>query len=472
MNRHERFFPQAAAAGAEDDLGVEQAFLGALLMAQYGHSTQHLIERLTADDFSHDVHRIIFGSIQDLARQDKAPTLPLLAPLLEGIRAAPGVTAVAYLGHLLTASAPLPHAVSYAKAIREKAARRQLLAIGEMITASRDVPSINVSQHVGDIMDRLDAVSATLRERAASTSNFDQASSEVIQSLRAGPPEIIKTGLTDLDRMLGGWHRKELTILAARPGMGKSAFLFSSALSAAKQGTSSLIFSMEMPTKMVTQRMLSDAVWNRQTPIPYETFSRGLSEWDIQRLEEARQKNLKLPITIDDQPGLSASEIRSRVKRHIERLDAAGQRLDVVIIDHLGKVKASDRYAGHKVHETGEKTNAFAEMGKELDVAVIAAHQLNRGVEGRENKRPGLSDLRDSGDVEQDAETVMFLYRPAYYLQQRVDGVTKDDERKQLLSEVAHDLEAIIAKNRNGACGTVEMFIDIGSNAVRDGARR
>ena len=106
----------------------------------------------------------------------------------------------------------------------------------------------------------------------------------------------------------------------------------------------------------------------------------------------------------------TVSEIRARTKRHIDRLDAAGQRLDVVVVDHLGKVKASDRYAGNKVHGMGEKTNALAEMAKGLGIAVVCAHQLNRRVEARDNKRPALADLRDSGNIEEDAETVMFLH--------------------------------------------------------------
>ena len=156
----------------------------------------------------------------------------------------------------------------------------------------------------------------------------------------------------------------------------------------------------------------------------------------------------------------------------MEKLDRIGRHVDVIGIDHLNKVRASDRYAGNMVHETGEKSAAFAEMAKELDAAVVAAHQLNRAVETRENKRPGLSDLRDSGNVEQDAETVIFLYRPAYYLERaRENSVAAEDERKDRLAECQNTLEAIIAKNRNGPCLTLEFFADMASNVVRDMSR-
>ncbi len=485
MNLMERDFRRDATDGLKAtprEVEIEQSFLGSLLKAEYGFSTSHLVERLTPSDFAIDVHQVIFGAITTLARQDQAPTFRLLAPLLEGAMATPSKTAVAYLGNLLSVAAPEAHVSGYAKAISASSARRQLGHLASCALESAKDPNCDVPLQISDMMDRLDAASATLRDRRPSVSSFGRGAAEVVAGLAIGPKDLIKTGLSDLDRLLCGWHRKELTIIAARPGMGKSAFLFSSFLSAAKQGTSSLIFSMEMPTEMVVKRMLSDAVWNELTPIPYEMFTRRVLDQHLRyRLQEAAARHEQLPITIDDQVGLTVSEIRTRTKRHIERLDASGQRLDCVIIDHLGKMRANDRYAGNKVHETGEKTNALAEMAKELDIAVVCAHQLNRGPENRDIKRPNLADLRDSGDVEQDAETVLFLYREAYYLQQRGESKSSEDggkkekkmteeERRILLDECKNDLEVIIAKNRNGPCATADLFIDIGSNAVRNGS--
>lgn len=489
MNRHERHFQTAAAQTTQspgaDAVGVEveQAFLGSLLLAEHGHVTAHLAESIVPDDFVADVHRIIFEAIQTLAKRDQPPTTMLLVPLLEGIRAAPDMTAAAYLGRLLSVAAAPGHAKGYAKAIKLRSARRQIKLAADVALAASNSQNEDVLQQIGDIMGCLDSASAALRDRRPSVSDFGQAASSVISVLRRGQPEIIKTGLPPMDKVLAGWHRKELSIIAARPGMGKSAFLFSAFLSAAKVKTSSLIFSMEMPTDMVTKRMLSDAVWNRETPIPYERYAhRDLPSHEIDRLEGVAKKNARLPMTIDDQVGLTVSEIRTRTKRHMDKLDNAGHRLDCVVIDHLGKIRASDRYAGNKVHETGEKTNALAEMAKELDVAVVCAHQLNRGPENRDNKRPTLADLRDTGDVEQDAETVILLFRQAYYLQQRGgdhahddhdDGAKKskkkmtEEERVALLEEVKNELEAIVAKNRNGPCTTVDLYIDVGSNVVR-----
>jgi replicative DNA helicase len=134
-------------------------------------------------------------------------------------------------------------------------------------------------------------------------------------------------------------------------------------------------------------------------------------------------------------------------------------------------VRASSRYAGNVVAETGEISNGLAALAKDLNVAVLAMHQLNRAVEGREDKRPQLSDLRNSGDIEQDADMVAFLYRPAYYLERRrYEKKEDDDERKELLKERQHDLEVIVSKNRNGPICTIDLFCDVASNVVRNKA--
>lgn len=469
MNRHESWnHATKPARYSLEDIGLEQAILGALLLVEYGHSTQHLVERISVEDFSRDEHRAIFGAIQSLIAKGQAPTLALLRPLLLGGEASSEI--LAYLGELISASAPPAMAPAYVRALKEKAARRQIMDIAGFATTSAQNPAADLTECAAHIVDRIDTVCSTIRERKPTLVPMQQAAPAVAAALgKTG--EQIRTGLRELDAILGGWHRKELSIIAGRPSMGKSALLFSAYRAAARLGTSSLIFSLEMPTEAVVKRMLSDAVWNELTPIPYVKAMRGdLTAHEIDRMTAASKKLAELPLAIDDQGGLTVSEIRVRAKRHIERLDAAGQRLDVVVVDHLGKIQASDRYAGHRVHEMGEKTNALAEMAKELNVAVVCAHQLNRGVEGRDNKRPTLADLRDSGNIEEDAETVMFLYRPAYYLERtRESDTKKEDERKDKLAECANDLEVIVAKNRNGPCCAVEFFIDLANNVVRDG---
>jgi replicative DNA helicase len=294
---------------------------------------------------------------------------------------------------------------------------------------------------------------------------------ERMEKLRTGEvPESIHTGLLDLNKIMGGWHRGELAVIAARTSMGKTAFILSSLRQAAIRGTSSIFFSMEITADQAGCRLLSDTLWNSQTPISYERIDQHkIDRQDVDRLDGAAAEISGLPLIVDDQRGLTVSEVGARARRVRDDMARKGKKLDVICIDHLGKMQASSRYAGNKVHETGEKTNALAQLALDLDVAVIVLQQLNRGPEGREEKRPGLSDLRDSGNIEEDADTVSFLYRPAYYLDRiKYDDQEKEDKRIDLLEKKRNVLELIVAKNRRGPICNKEFFIDIASNAIRD----
>ena len=174
---------------------------------------------------------------------------------------------------------------------------------------------------------------------------------------------------------------------------------------------------------------------------------------------------------INEQAGLSMAEIAAFTRTAAQMFERQGRELGLVIVDHIGKVKPSTNYRGNKVHEVGEISNALATLAKRENVAVLALCQLNRGVERRENKRPGLADLRDTGDIEQDADAVMFAYRHAYYLErQKEENDDKERARVKALELTRNDLELIIAKQRNGMTGVVELYVDMASNVVRNAA--
>jgi replicative DNA helicase len=173
---------------------------------------------------------------------------------------------------------------------------------------------------------------------------------------------------------------------------------------------------------------------------------------------------------IEAQGDLSAAEIAARTRKVATDLERAGKRLGLVIIDHLGKVRPTKNYRGNRVMEVGEISNAMANLAKAEKVAVLCLHQLNRAVEGRENKRPTLADLRDSGNIEQDADLVLFAYRPGYYLERAKDDEGSDGEalRRSQLEAKRHVLELAIAKQRNGETTTIELFCDMPCNVIRD----
>jgi replicative DNA helicase len=200
-----------------------------------------------------------------------------------------------------------------------------------------------------------------------------------------------------------------------------------------------------------------------------------VNDAQAERVIEAERGLRDLPLHIDPAPGLTVSQIASRARRHKQSLERKGRRLGLLIVDHMHIVRPSNRYSGKRVNEVGEISAALKGLAKELDVPVLALAQLSRQGENRDDKRPAMADIRDSGTIEQDADAIVFLYREAYYLERETPS-TADREQAQIrrLKDVKDQLEAIVAKQRNGPTGTVNLFCDIACNAVRDlgGERR
>lgn len=449
------------------NLQIEQGIIGTLLIdPRHIHAAQ----MLTSGDFYWTEHAQIFSLITAAAAEGRALSPATLAPQIGDLRFG-DMNAGTYLIKLVGSCADPVMLPEYIAAVRELAARRAMIALADSIKNFAEAPKGALAPFVGDTIATLDAISAALRSKRQSMHHAGDLALQTVENLKSGKkPESISTGLRDLDRITGGWHRRELAVIAGRPSMGKSAFALSTLRLAAMHGATSLFFSLEMQDEAVSMRLLSDGVFNRQTPIPYSRMDqRKVDEHELNRLHSVSEDLLNLPMHIDTQRGLSVAEIGARARRKRDELERNGQRLDLICVDHLGKVQSSDRYAGNKVHETGEKTNALANLAGELDVAVIALTQLNRGVEGRDDKRPGMSDLRDSGNIEEDADTVSFLYRPAYYLERtKIDDPEKDEKRLNMLEIKRNTLELIVSKNRRGPICTQEFFIDVASNVVRD----
>lgn len=284
---------------------------------------------------------------------------------------------------------------------------------------------------------------------------------------KVGPP----SGFTDLDRETGGWPLAQLSIVAGRPGMGKSAFATSCALNAAKAGANVLIFSLEMTAEQIGARLLTDLAYTSIDPVKYQRRSGGLAERHRNLIEQASKRLQALSIKVCDRSGITVEDIAVLSRMHAQELRQKGKTLDLVMVDHIGLITPTDAYRGNRVREVAEATQGLANLAKRLDIPVVGLCQLNRAVEGRENKRATLSDLRDSGAIEEDASLVMMLYRPAYYLErERFDDREKEAKRLELLDACRHKLEIGIEKNRNGPPGRVDLFVDIGANAVRNAA--
>jgi replicative DNA helicase len=248
--------------------------------------------------------------------------------------------------------------------------------------------------------------------------------------------------------------------------MAKTAFALSIMRNMAGASHRCLFFSLEMGDVALTTRMISDEIWRPNRRLSYWQISSGkMREERFQEVVDAGRRLAELPIRIEQQPGLTIAQIGARARQYKRRFG-----LKALFVDHLGLIKPSGRYAGNKVYETGEATMSLKALAKELGIPIFLLAQINRGVEQRDDKRPGLSDLRNSGDIEQDADTVMMLYREAYYLARKepLAGSAEFIIWSDAMEKVQNRLDVGIEKQRSGPVGNVRLFVDIASNAVRD----
>lgn len=281
-------------------------------------------------------------------------------------------------------------------------------------------------------------------------------------------------GSRELANVMGGWRRGRFYVLAGRPGMGKTTTGLSWLLRTAAKGHGVMFFSLEMGRSELTEIALCDIAYDRRSRIEYRDISATAVtkpgfEQKFEAIAAASRKLSSMPFVISDKAGQTIAEIRSQAQQYAQRLAAEGKRLEVVCIDHLNLIRASDRYQGSKTAETEEVSMALKQLAKELQCAVLCLCQLNRGVEGREEKRPNLSDLRWSGAIEQDADVVMFVYREAYYLERtKHDDMAEENDRLSRLERTRNKLEVTFGKHRGGPCPVLEFYCDMGCGAVRD----
>jgi replicative DNA helicase len=290
------------------------------------------------------------------------------------------------------------------------------------------------------------------------------------ERIRAGVPDegAISTGFAALDGVTGGLHKGESSIIGARPGMGKTAIAVQVAANVSRNRKGTAFFSLEMPRGSLTLRLVAERLYAPDRPIPYTNIARGLlSDDELRWARSAAQEMKDWPLVINDAPGLTPAEIEAHARVAAAQLERKGYSLDLVIVDHLHKVR--EPRASSKVHELTEISAALAEMSKRLNVAVLSQAQLNRSVESRDDKRPSLADLRESGAIEQDADLVMFLYREDYYVaRQRCSNAINEADRQRELDSLQGKLELAIAKQRNGPLANIDLWCDLACNVIRD----
>lgn len=447
-------------------LEVEQIVLGMLLQDTRYLDAWHL----TSSDFAEPLHIEMFEQIEAAHARGEPHNVTTMAALLHHVEPIRNdLTVPEYIRGIFTKS--IREAVpGIHKMLKDFANRRRAQAIGQQLIWASTEQQQPISEAFTDAVSQIDGALSATRERRTKA-QLGKAMVESLEAMRSDTGTTrLPIGLNSLQRVLGGWHRGQFIIIAGRPGMGKSMLVQSMMLRSAQQAAGVMMFSLEMTTDELAKRGMSDLSYTHEDPIPYQSASNGMSDRHFDRWSRAAAKYETLPFMVDDQRNLTVAEIAARARQQQNEWESIGGSLDLVVVDHLGLIKPSDRYRSNKVQEIGEISNGLATLAKDLDVAVVALSQLNRATEGRDNKRPTLADLRNSGDLEQDAHVVAFAYREAYYLErmQYDAGSQQELDRQARLDATRNTMEFLIAKNRNGPTDMVPLFCDPSCNVVRD----
>jgi replicative DNA helicase len=452
---------------------AEQALLGAILINDA--ALDAVANIVFADDFYEPLHGFLFERMAHAREQGRRITVQLVGALLsEETKCADigGLTVSQYVARLAAEATTIINAPDFARCIVENADRRRIIEAADTLALAARSQSSPASLAVEGI-EILDGITVRYSNAHLTNTAFETAAERSIERMQAAMQckDItgISTGLRDLDEKLNGLQRGDFIILAGRPGMGKSGVAISSLRQTGERGTNALLFSLEMSAESVSDRMLSDACFHTRSAIAYFDIARGrVSNEQAEAVIDAQRSLGSLPVRIDPQGGLTVGQIAARSRRHKQRLERQGKTLDLLVVDHLHIIKPSTRYSGNRVAEITEISAGLKTLAKELNVPLVALAQLSRTVETRDDKRPALADLRDSGSLEQDADVIIFLFREAYYLQMALNDPARDQARIARLAEVKNVLEAHVAKQRNGPIGTVRLFFDPASNAARN----
>ncbi|MCO5147533.1 MAG: replicative DNA helicase [Aquamicrobium sp.] len=461
---------------------IEQDVLGSLLLTNDFRRVNGI---LRGEHFLEPLHAYLFQKMGDAFERYGTLNPVVVKKMLpeeeaQAWAARLGKTVGAYLAELATNTITAPGNMERsARKVVEQWARIKIGEEGTRLQAAAVDTAINAHELIGNLASRLDEIGADLRlggprrTRLSMQQAASAAIAEVEQAMANGSGMTgITWGLADINRATGGLHRGEMVIIGARPSMGKTAVAGSVALRAARAGAGVGFVSLEMSSSKIAMRALTDLAYDRNAKIAYSDLMTGrVDEATYDAIHWAQTELSGLPLIFEEQGGLTISELRAKIDRIVDDLKEMGKTLDVLVVDYLQLLRPSARYSGNRNNEISEISSSLRNFGREYNCAVIALSQLSRNVEGRDDKRPTLADLRDSGSIEQDADAVVFLYREAYYLEKaKGKDPDKEAERVSRLIDVANKLEFIIAKQRNGPVKTVDLFVDIACSAVRNAA--
>ena len=455
---------------APHNIEAEQALLGAILVNN--EALYRVIDFLEPQHFFEPIHQQIYDISRSLIRTGKLASPITLKTFLAGDLDVAGLTLSQYLARLAAEATTIINAVDYGRAVYDLAIRRELIQIGEdMVNVAFDAPvDFAPRDQIEDAERRLYDLAET-GKYGGGFQKFETALTNAVEMAarayqREGKLSGLATGLTDLDTKMGGLQPSDLIIVAGRPGMGKTALATNIAYNVGRAWRGEVradghidtvnggivgFFSLEMSAEQLATRIIAE-----QTGIASSTIRRGgIHEADFEKIRDVAIELQHLPFFIDETGGLTVAQLAARARR-LKRQKG----LDLVVIDYIQLLQGSTRRALEgRVQEVTEITTSLKALAKELNVPVVALSQLSRQVENREDKRPQLSDLRESGSIEQDADVVLFVFREEYYLSNKEPRPGSDEYTKWQvdMAAVHGKAEIIIGKQRHGPTGTVNL---------------
>ncbi len=423
------------------DLEAEKSLLGALLLSDAAFP--NILEQLKASDFYDPRHVDIFKGMTDLYTQHRPIDLMTLTSELKNQKTLKRIGGAPYLTELTNFVPTASHVEAYADLVAGAALRRRLIKAGTDIATEAYDGTKRIEDLIGKAEKNLFEVSdKTIKSDYNKLEDLLDEAYERIEELHRNKGSLrgLKTGFRDLDKKTAGFQKGDLIIIGARPAMGKTTFAQNLAYNVATRngdGRGVLFFSMEMAKNEIVDRMISDIggvdAWRIRTG--------NIENEDFARIGDALAEMSEVPLYLDDTSSMTVLELRNKARRAWH-----DHNISMIIVDYLQLLQGSDRYAGNRVQEVTEISRGLKTLARELEIPVIALAQLSRGVTGRDDPRPVLSDLRESGSIEQDADLVMFLHRPDYYKQNSDDFVP------------TNITELILAKHRHGPVGKVELY--------------
>ena len=458
---------------APHNIEAEQALLGAILVNN--EAFYRVSDFLEPRHFFEPIHQNIYQLARDLIRAGKIATPVTLKTFLDANIDIGGLNVSQYLARLAAEATTIINAEDYGHTIYDLSIRRDLIQVGEdMVNLAYDAP-VDFAPHsqIEDAERRLYELAETGRYDGG-FQRFAQALTTAVDMAahayqRDGKLSGLATGLSELDRMMGGLQPSDLIILAGRPGMGKTSLATNVGYNIAKAWRGEVkpdghtvtvnggivgFFSLEMSAEQLATRIISE-----QTEIPSNLIRRGnISETDFERIRDYSTELQHLPLYVDETGGLSVAQLAARARR-LKRQRG----LDLLVIDYLQLLQGSTRRSSeNRVQEITEITTKLKALAKELNVPILALSQLSRQVESRDDKRPQLSDLRESGSIEQDADVVLFVFREEYYhvMKKPLESSKDFGDWQAKAHEVHGKAEVIIGKQRHGPTGTVELQFD------------